>query len=146
MIHKGTHIQKSDKVWRQGALFNTRQSLCLGQRIELESLQRDYSALMEVSGPSYCWRKGIHEGQGTREAIAIVTLLHFSPCRISVSVIAILFQQSWLNHILVYCTFQFSSIFSVVRLACYKQTYTHSRLNIFCDKNSVFSNFSISPA
>lgn len=95
MIHKGTQIQKSDKVWTQGALFmTTRQNLCSGWRIELERLPRGYGALMEVSGPSCCWRKWVKVGQGTREAIAIVTLLHFSPCGISVSVIAVLFQQS----------------------------------------------------
>lgn len=43
---------------------------------------------------------------GTREAISILTLLHSSPCGISVSVIKILcYKHSWLNHMVVYSTF-----------------------------------------
>lgn len=82
----------------------------------MESMQRTYSALVEVPGPFYGLGKagGIQE-PGATEAIAVVTLLHFSPRRIPVSVITTLcYKQSCLNHMAVYYTFQLPSVFSVV--------------------------------
>lgn len=60
--------------------------------------------------------EGGMQEMGTREAISVMTLLHFSSCRISGSVVTILYyKHSWLNHMLVYCTFHLPSVFSVVR-------------------------------
>lgn len=112
----------------------------------MESMQRTYSALVEVLGPFFGLGKagGIQE-LGDTEAIAVITLLHITPCRIPVSVITTLcYKQSCLNHMAVYYTFQLPSVFFCSQ-AGHTLIYSHSRLNICYGKNSVFCNFSTSP-
>lgn len=111
----------------------------------MESMQRTYSALVEVPGPFFGLGKagGIQE-PGATEAIAVVTLLHFSPCRIPVSVITTLLQavMSKPHGSLLYISVAFSFFCSQ---AGHTLIYSHSRLNICYGKNSVFCNLSTSP-